>query len=91
MKILKSVFAIFIALSGLIAITIPFISSGMQDKIKSQLPASEDKTIQLLEQKQLWVQIGETKIVLYIFVTLLFLFLTTSVIIWINNKKTSCS
>ena len=67
MKILKNVFAILTALSGLIAIATPFISSYMQGLLKSQIPDSEERTVQLLAQKQLWVQIGESKIVLYIF------------------------
>lgn len=69
MRILKVILVVLCLVSFVITITAPIISSYMQGYYKSQFQNGvTDNSKQLLEKKQLWAQIGETKIFLYILI-----------------------
>ena len=65
MKIIKIVLTSLCALSLSITVMMPFLSSHMQGHYKAMLDPQNAKEV--LEKKQLWVQLGETPIFFYIF------------------------
>lgn len=81
---------VFISLSSVflfLTLTIPIISSRMQGYYKGLIDTMPENTQVLIEKKQTWVAIGETKIFLIIFLIFLFSFLITELIA--RTKKSS--
>ena len=81
---------VFISLSSVflfLTLTIPIISSHMQGYYKGLIDTMPENTQVLIEKKQTWVAIGETKIFLIIFLIFLFSFLITELIA--RTKKSS--
>ena len=70
-----------------LALFAPIISSHMQGYYKGLIGTSIENTQTLLEKKQLWVTIGETKIFFILFFIILFSFLITELIMWIRRNK----
>lgn len=87
MKILKIVTGVLSAMSALIMIAMPILSSKMQGFYKTQTPASAQLTKELLDKKQLWVQIGESKVFFYIFITCVSAFVIVWLIDWLKARK----
>ena len=81
---------VFISLSSVflfLTLTIPIIISHMQGYYKGLIDTMPENTQVLIEKKQTWVAIGETKIFLIIFLIFLFSFLITELIA--KMKKSS--
>lgn len=88
MKKLKIITGIISIISALTVVVVPFLSSQMQGFYKTQMPASAQLTKELLNKKQLWVQIGESKVFFYIFIACVSAFVIVLLIDWLKLKKT---
>lgn len=87
MKKLRIITGIFSIISALVMVAIPFLSSKMQAFYKGQIDDFSKNTQELLDKKQLWVQIGETYIFLYIFIACVSIFLIVMFVIWLKARK----
>lgn len=84
-KITRTVLAILSGVSILCCITAPIISSIMQSYYKSLLPIAN--TEEILNQKQFWAWVGETKIFLIIFLVMVGSFLITEITFLLKSIK----
>lgn len=84
-KITRTVLAILSGVSILCCITAPIISSIMQSHYKSLLPIAN--TEEILNQKQFWAWVGQTKIFLIIFLVMVGSFLITEMIFLLKSIK----
>ncbi|MBR5473606.1 MAG: hypothetical protein IKU82_06445 [Clostridia bacterium] len=87
MKTLKIITGALSAISALIMIAIPFLSSYMQGFYKSQIDDFSKSAQELLDKKQFWAQIGESYLFLYIFIACVSLFVIVIFIDWLKARK----
>lgn len=86
----KAIRTVFISLSSLVllrTLAAPIAGSHMQGYYKGQIDAIPANTQALLEKKQIWVTIGETKVFLILLVVSLLAFVVSEWIIRIKNCK----
>ena len=86
-KIIRSVFVSLSAITLILTLSAPIISSNMQGYYKELISEIPENTQVLLEKKQAWANFGETKLFITIFLILLFCFLISELIIWIKKEK----
>ena len=84
MKKLKIITGTLSAISALIMIAIPFLSSYMQGFYKSQIDDFSKNAQELLDKKQFWAQLGETYIFLYVFIACVSIFV---ILMFISHLK----
>ena len=87
-KTVRFIFASLSAVFLFLTLTAPVISSFMQGYYKGSIDVISENTQVLIEKKQFWTAIGETKIFLIIFLIFLFLFFVTELIVW-RKKSTN--
>ena len=85
-KMARRIFVSLCAISLFFTIATPIISSKMQGYYKGLISNAPKNTQALLESKQTWVTIGETKIFAILFLIILFSFLITELVIWIKKS-----
>ncbi len=68
-----------------VAMIMPFLSSHMQGYYKSILDPQNAKEV--LDKKQLWAQLGETKIFFYVFLVFLVVLIVFYLIVWLKNRN----
>ena len=88
MKKLKIITGVLSAISALIVVATPILSSHMQGFYKSQMDDFSKKGQELLDKKLFWVQIGETKIFLYILIACILAFIIVLLFSWLKARKT---
>ena len=86
-KIIRTILLSLCSMFLLLTLIAPIASSYMQGYYKSLIDTMPENTQALLDKKQIWVTIAETKF----FVILLFIFLLSfaisELIIWTKHKK----
>lgn len=87
MKTLKIITGALSAISALIMIAIPFLSSSMQGFYKSQINDFSKSAQELLDKKQFWAQIGESYLFFYIFIACVSIFVIVIFIDWLKARK----
>ena len=90
-KIMRSVFASLSAITLILALSAPIISSNIQGYYKGLISEMPENTQVLLEKKQIWATFGETKLFIAIFLIFLFCFLISELIIWFKKDNRNCS
>ena len=90
-RIIRSVFASLSAITLILALSAPIISSIMQGHYKEMISQMPENTQVLLEKKQVWATFGETKLFITIFLIFLFCFLISELIIWFKKDNRHCS
>ena len=90
-KIMRSVFASLSAITLILALSAPIISSNIQGYYKGLISEMPENTQVLLEKKQIWATFGETKLFITIFLIFLFCFFISELIIWIKKDNRHCS
>ena len=90
-RIIRSVFVSLSAITLILTLSAPIISSNMQGYYKELINEMPENTQVLLEKKQIWATFGETKLFITIFLIVLFCFLISELIIWIKKDNRHCS
>ena len=90
-RILRSVFGSLSAITLILTLSAPIISSNMQGYYKELISEMPENTQVLLEKKHAWATFGETKFFITIFLIFLFCFLISELIIWIKKDNRHCS
>ena len=86
MKIFKIVFSSLCIISLLLTFSIPYISSYMQSYYKGLLKNFPENTQSLLEKKQFWAQLGDTRVFLYFTLGIVLTFLIALFFIWLKKR-----
>lgn len=86
-KIIRTIFVSLCSISLLLTLIAPITSSYMQAYYKGLIDAMPENAQALLDNKQIWATIGETKIFVILLLFFLFCFAVSELIIWIKNKK----
>ena len=90
-RIIRSVFVSLSAITLILTLSAPIISSNMQGYYKDLISEMPENTQVLLEKKHAWATFGETKLFITIFLIFLFCFLISELIIWIKKDNRHCS
>ena len=85
MKVLRNILAVLSAVSFLITILMPFISSKMQDYYKSL--SLDEWSQEILDKKLFWSQLGETYVFLYASVICTCAFLIVALVMYLRNRS----
>ena len=86
MKKVKLVIMILSIASLVLTLFLPLLSSYMQNHYKNLLDSTSPNIQILLEKKQFWAQIGETRWFLYISLGLIAVFLFILLISWLQRR-----
>ncbi len=87
MKITKIVLSSLCALSFLLTVTVPILSSYMQNYYKGLMGTYFTDTQELLEKKHFWSQLGETKTFFYVFLASVLTLMIFALIAWFKNRN----
>ena len=86
MKIIKILLSSLCALAFLLTVTMPILSSYMQNYYKGLMGDHFKDTQELLGKKHFWSQLGETKTFFYVFLALVLVLIVFTLIVWIKNR-----
>ena len=75
------------ALSFLLTVAVPIVSSYMQNYYKGLMGTYLTDTQKLLEKKHFWSQLGETKTFFYVFLASILTLIIFSLIAWFKNRN----
>ncbi len=86
-RVVRVIFVVLNSIFLLLTLILPIVSSHMQSYYKGLIDTISENTQELLDKKQFWATIGETKIFVILFLIFLLSFVISELIIWIKNKK----
>ncbi len=87
MRILKYITSVLCIISAILCLGVPYLSSCMQGYYKAQIDICSDNTQELLDKKKFWANLGESPIMLYIFILCLIILFAVLIIEQVRKKK----
>jgi hypothetical protein len=90
-RIIRKVLVSLSAITLILTLSAPITSNNMQGYYKELISEMPENTQVLLEKKQFWATLGETKLFLILFLIFLFCFLISEMIIWIKKYHRHCN
>ena len=88
-RVVRVIFVVLNSIFLLLTLISPIISSYMQSYYKGLMDTMPENTQALLDKKDFWVAIGETKIFAILFLAVLLSFVIMELIVWIKKNKVS--
>ncbi len=87
MRIFKYITSALCIISAILCLGVPYLSSCMQSYYKAQIDIYSYNTQELLDKKKFWANLGESPIMLYIFILCFIILFTVLIIERVRKKK----